>query len=165
MTKAEELKVLDKIETMIKSAGADSYIAGTFAGIVEICRDNIENDFGNHPVEDLAAARKKMEELNNVARAALADYDKLQADFDELAGAYREAVKASDAARVYAVAAAREAKKALDGLDAETDGDTIAYTFRQMKKAEQAVHLTYEVQQRAYSRPYVELMKEEEKSA
>ena len=165
MTKAEELKILDKIESLIKSAGADSYIGPTFAGIVELCRSNIENDFGDHPLEDLEAARKKAADLNDVAQRALADYDKLQADFDELAGAYREAVKASDAARVYAVAAAREAKKALDGLDAETDGDTIAYTFRQMKKAEQAVHMTYEVQQKAYSRPYVELMKEEEKSA
>ena len=34
MTKAEERKLLDKIEALIKSAGEDSYIGGTFRGVV-----------------------------------------------------------------------------------------------------------------------------------
>ena len=158
MTKAEELKILDKIETLVKSAGADSYIAGTFAGIVEICRDNIENDFGNHPVEDLAAARKKAEELNNVARQALADYDKLKEDFDALGAAYRRAVEAMNAAREYAIKAVRETDGALRNLDADADGQTITATFRAMKAAENAVHLTAEVQQEAYAPPLVYVM-------
>lgn len=59
MAKANERKLLDQIEALIKSAGDDSYIALTFAGIVDICRDNIDNDFGNAPVQDLAEARKR----------------------------------------------------------------------------------------------------------
>lgn len=162
MTKAEELKILEKIEALIKSAGEDSYIGPTFAGIVEVCRENIENDFGNHPLEDLKIARERAEMLDDIAHQAMTECDKLKEDFDELAGAYRGAVKASNTARVYAVAAAQEAKKALEALEVETDGDTIAYHFRQMKKAEQAVYMIHEVQQKAYSRPYVELMREEE---
>lgn len=162
MTKAEELKILEKIEALIKSAGVDSYIGPTFAGIVEVCRENIENDWGMCPLEDLDTARKQGAELHGIAEKALADYDKLKAEYDALAGAYRGAVKASNTARVYAVAAAQEAKKALEALEVETDGDTIAYHFRQMKKAEQAVYMIHEVQQKAYSRPYVELMREEE---
>ena len=53
MTKAEELKILEQIEGLIESAGADSYIRMTFAGVPEICRRNIENDFGDIPVQDL----------------------------------------------------------------------------------------------------------------
>ena len=52
MTKAEELKLLEQIDGLINSAGADSYICDTFAGIVEVCRENIRNDWGIHPVED-----------------------------------------------------------------------------------------------------------------
>ena len=53
MTKAEEIKLLAEIDKLIKSAGADSYIGDTFAGIVEICKNNIINDFGDYPVQDL----------------------------------------------------------------------------------------------------------------
>ena len=52
MLKAEELKILEQIEKLIDHAGADSYIAMTFAGVPEICRRNIENDFGDIPVQD-----------------------------------------------------------------------------------------------------------------
>ena len=57
MTKAEELKILGQIEGLIESAGADSYIRMTFAGVPEICRRNIEDDFGDVPVEDCANMR------------------------------------------------------------------------------------------------------------
>lgn len=158
MTKAEELKVLDKIEALIKSAGADSYIGPTFAGIVEICRSNIENDFGNHPLEDLEAARKKAEMLDDIAHKALAERDKMQEDLDTMSAAYRRAVEAMNAARPYAIQAARDGERALRSLEEDTDGDTIAYTFRMMKKADQAVHLTAAVQQEAYAAPLVYAM-------
>ena len=53
MTKAEELELLQTIEELIKCAGADSYICMTFSGVPEVCRNNIVNDFGDRPVEDL----------------------------------------------------------------------------------------------------------------
>ena len=52
MTKAEELKLLDKIAGLIAESGKDSYIAMTFAGVCDVCRRNIENDFGDIPVQD-----------------------------------------------------------------------------------------------------------------
>ncbi len=161
MTKAEELKILEKIEALIKSAGEDSYIGPTFAGIVEICRSNIENDFGDHPLEDLEAARKKAVDLAKIAMDITDERDKLKADFDELAGAYREAVKANDAARPFVSLAVNDAKAALRDMPEQESDEEICAAFRNLKKAERAACLGYEVQQKAYSRPYVELMKEE----
>lgn len=57
MTKAEELKLLEKIDALVKSADAGDYIPMTFAGIVEVCKRNIEDDFGDSPVEDCANMR------------------------------------------------------------------------------------------------------------
>ena len=64
MTKAEELKILEAIEGLILEAGPDSYIRMTFAGVPEICRRNIEDDFGNIPVQDLEEERKRHEKDN-----------------------------------------------------------------------------------------------------
>lgn len=63
MTKKEELTLLEQINELIESAGRDSYIQMTFAGIVNVCRDNIENDFGNIPVKDLDDERMRTEGL------------------------------------------------------------------------------------------------------
>lgn len=57
MLKAEELKLLDQIDELIKSADVGDYIPMTFAGVVEVCKRNIENDFGDSPVEDCANMR------------------------------------------------------------------------------------------------------------
>lgn len=57
MTKAEELKLLEQIDALINSADEVDYIPMTFAGIVEVCRRNIEDDFGDSPVQDLEDAR------------------------------------------------------------------------------------------------------------
>ena len=57
MTKEQELKLLEQIDALIESAGADSYIRMTFAGVPEVCRRNIEDDFGNIPVQDAEDAR------------------------------------------------------------------------------------------------------------
>ena len=59
MTKMEELKLLEKIEELLRSADSDSYISMTFAGISEVCRNNIVNDFGDEPVRDLDDLREK----------------------------------------------------------------------------------------------------------
>ena len=63
MTKTEELNVLEQINELIASAGSDSYIGMTFAGVVEMCRENIVNDFGNRPVHDLSDERMRTEGL------------------------------------------------------------------------------------------------------
>ena len=60
MTKANEMNLLSQIEALIQSAGADSYIAMTFAGIVDVCKRNIENDFGDSPVADLESEREQL---------------------------------------------------------------------------------------------------------
>jgi hypothetical protein len=59
MLKAEELKLLGKIEEIIAEAGADSYIGLTFAGVPELCKRNIELDYGNYPVLDLELERER----------------------------------------------------------------------------------------------------------
>lgn len=160
MTKSEELKVLDKIEALIKSAGADSYIAGTFAGIVEICRDNIENDFGNHPVEDLAAARKKMEELNNVARTALADYDKLREDMDTLAGAYREAVSVARVASFYIHQERTRLCKFVDELPIDASDEQLTAAVRNHKKSKEAARRCSAVIDKSMTKPFCFAMQE-----
>ena len=97
MLKAEELKILEQIEKLIDHAGADSYIRMTFAGVPEICRRNIEDDFGNIPVQDLEDVRKLLDaeqrrhdetkrqlaEAQKIAKDAMDQRDKLLAERDE----------------------------------------------------------------------------------
>lgn len=164
MTKAEELKILDKIEKLIQSAGDDSYIAMTFAGIVDICRDNITNDFGDSPVQDLAEERQKSEMLDDIAHKALAERDKLKEDFDDLAVAYREAVEAANAAHPYAREASKAARRDMDTLTDEADNVSIGNAFRTVKKADRAVRMTATVLDKAYTMPYVTIMNDGKKA-
>ena len=97
MTKAEELKLLEKIDALIKSADPGDYIPMTFAGIVEVCRRNIEDDFGNIPVQDAGDARnllhaeerrhdetkRQLAEAQKIAKDAMDQRDKLLAERDE----------------------------------------------------------------------------------
>ena len=97
MTKAEELKILEAIEGLILEAGPDSYIRMTFAGVPEICRRNIEDDFGDIPVQDLDDVRKLLDaeqrrhdetkrqlaEAQKIAKDAMDQRDKLLAERDE----------------------------------------------------------------------------------
>lgn len=64
MTKAEETKVLGKIEALIKSCGEDSYIGFAFEGCVEMARSNIENDFANSPKKAIENMRKNLDRKN-----------------------------------------------------------------------------------------------------
>lgn len=80
MTKAEELKILEKIDALIKNAGADSYIGETFAGVVGICRNNIEDDFANHPVHDLEMMRTRCDSeirMHDETKRMLAESQKM----------------------------------------------------------------------------------------
>lgn len=80
MTKAEELKLLEKIEELIKSADSGDYIPMTFAGIVEVCKRNIEDDFGNSPVQDAEDARNLLhaeERRHDETKRMLAEAQKM----------------------------------------------------------------------------------------
>jgi len=80
MTKAEELKILEAIEGLILEAGPDSYIRMTFAGVPEICRRNIEDDFGDIPVQDAEDARNLLhaeERRHDETKRQLADSQKM----------------------------------------------------------------------------------------
>ncbi len=97
MTKAEELKLLAQIDALIKSADPCDYIPMTFAGIVEVCKRNIEDDFGNIPVQDAEDARtmlhaeerrhdetkRQLAEAQKIAKDAMDQRDKLLAERDE----------------------------------------------------------------------------------
>lgn len=83
MTKAEELKLLEQIDALIKSANEGDYIPMTFAGIVDVCRNNIENDFGVIPVQDMETyleARDAEIRAHNKTKKLLAES---QANFEE----------------------------------------------------------------------------------
>lgn len=160
MTKAEERKLLDKIEALIKSAGEDSYIGGTFRGVVEICRDNIENDFGNHPVEDLEDLRKKAADVAKVAMEFQEERDKLKEDFDTLAGAYREAVDVVRTASGYIFAAKNRLCNIVDDLPVDASDDEISVAVRNHKKAKDAMRRCSEVLDKSTRKPFCFAMQE-----
>ena len=97
MTKQKELELLEKIDALIKSADAGDYIPMTFAGIVEVCRRNIEDDFGGSPVEDCANMRvaldaehrmhdetkRMLAEAQNMCAKAMDERDELRVKLKE----------------------------------------------------------------------------------
>lgn len=161
MTKVEELKVLANIEKLIQSAGADSYIGMTFSGIVEVCLDNIKNDFGACPVEDLEAARKKAVDLAKIAVDITDERDKLKADFDELAGAYREAVGVCRVASYYIHTEKNRLLNVIDELPEDADDGQIGAAVRAHKQAKEAGRRCGEVLDKALRKPFCFAMKAE----
>ena len=77
MTKQEELKVLEKIQKLINDAGTDSYIMMTFNGVVDVCRTNIENDWGDNPVENWESYEEKYHKAEAKVEAMEREYDDL----------------------------------------------------------------------------------------
>ena len=161
MTKAEKLKILEKIEKLIQSAGDDSYIAMTFAGIVDICRDNITNDFGDSPVQDLAEERQKSKMLDDIAHKALAERDKLKEDFDTLSAAYRDAV---GVARVASFYIHKEKNRLFEVVDEQLPADAIdeqiGAAVRAYKQAKEALRRCREVLDTSMQKPMYYAMKE-----
>ena len=90
MTKDEELSMLDKIERIIAECGADSYIGITFAGIGDVCKQNIYNDFADNPIENYKAecARnlKKDAEMGATLRKVELERDVLRSEVEALKG-------------------------------------------------------------------------------
>lgn len=160
MTKAEELKVLEKIDALIKSTGDDSYISMTFKGVVEIARSNIENDFGDAPVDDLAAARKEVDRLDNISRRHLNEYHALIADFDDLSEAYRYAVQTLQAAQYYVHCERTRLRDAVDALPENASDEEITDAVRQHKKAQTVARRCAEVLDASHRKPLCYAMQE-----
>lgn len=160
MTKAEELKVLEKIDALIKSAGDDSYIAMTFKGVVDIARSNIENDFGDAPVDDLAAARKHFSDMEKIAQSISAERDAIKADFDELSAAYRYAVQTIQTASYYVHTERVRLCNAVDDLPVDASDEEITYAVRQHKQAQTVARRCSEVLDASQRKPLCFAMKE-----
>lgn len=141
MTKKQELEILAKIQTLIESAGADSYIGMTFAGIVDVCRDNIENDFGNCPVEDLKLARNERDSAVRGFREKSAELDRIGAALhaleEKLAAALKSLHKLAQDSYV-------ENRAKLEAMPIDADESEVAKVFRNMKLAEAAFKLSEE---------------------
>lgn len=160
MTKAEELKVLEKIDALIKSAGEDSYIAMTFAGIVDVARTNIENDWGEAPVEDLAAAREKIRKMEVIAKIHADSYDSLKENFDELSAAYRYAVQTIQTASYYVHVERTRLRDAVDELPVNASDEEITYAVRQHKQAKTVERRCAEVLDASLRKPLCFALKE-----
>lgn len=160
MTKAEELKVLDKIEALIKSAGEDSYIALTFSGIVELANYNIENDFGDSPVRDLEEARKKAAEVEKDSLEIIRERDKLKEDFDELAAAYRDAVGVCRVASYYIHKEKTRLLNVIDELPDDADDGQIGAAVRAQKQAKEALRRCSDVLDASQRKPLCFAMQE-----
>ena len=161
MTKAEERKILDKIENLIQSAGEDSYIALTFSGIVELANYNIENDFGNSPVRDLEEARKKAAEVAKDSLEIIRERDRLKADFDELAAAYREAVGVCRAASFYIHKEKNRLLTVIDELPEDADDGQIGAAVRAHKQAKEAMRRCSAVLDASQRKPLCFAMRED----
>lgn len=139
MTKADELKVLEKIEKLISDCGNDSYIGMTFAGMVKVCKDNIANDFGNAPAVDIQEVRQKLED----ARKECADMQEKLSKSESLCGAYKEELEEAygiiDSAYPAIQCKAAMDKEALNALAEDETDYTIALAFRKAKSSEDLV--------------------------
>lgn len=111
MTKSGELEILKQINELIASAGSDSYIGMTFAGVVEMCRNNIENDFGDCPVADLADLRRRFEGAERDCKGMSKSVETLNAENKRLTTKVNEMKDMIDVA---------EGKAAMEGDRAES---------------------------------------------
>ncbi|MBO5918696.1 MAG: hypothetical protein J6Q14_08030 [Oscillospiraceae bacterium] len=141
MTKLQELEILAKIEKLIQSAGADSYIGMTFSGIVEVCLDNIKNDFGACPVEDLKLAREGRDAAQKELKEKNAELERiggaLHALEEKLAAVLKSLHKLAQDS--YA-----ENRAKLEAMPIDADESEVAKVFRNMKLAEAAFKLSEE---------------------
>lgn len=98
MTKTAERELLTKIQKLIDSAGADSYIAAAFDGCVELAENNIENDFCESWKERALHYAAALDE----AEAEIKQKDKLIDQLEaELANTCKRAARAQIPAATY----------------------------------------------------------------
>lgn len=139
MTKKQELEILAKIEKLIQSAGADSYVGMTFSGIVEVCLDNIKNDFGACPVEDLKLARAGRDAAQKELKEKNAELERiggaLHALDEKLAAVLKSLHKVAQDAYF-------DNRAKLDAMPLDADESEVTQVFRKMKLAEAAFKLS-----------------------
>lgn len=88
-TKEQERETLEKIKAMVAELGPQSYLATAFEGCFADAESNIENDFGDsiqrrweNSMEDLSAAKEKINRLKAEIAAAQKKEETLQGQFD-----------------------------------------------------------------------------------
>ena len=99
MTKMQEMEKLEKIEALIDECGADTYIAETFGDICQIARDNINNDWGVHPCEDMRQYYQDFLSARDDAQKARRELEQERARAETLMDANGEHIRALDEAR------------------------------------------------------------------
>ena len=96
-SKDAEREQLQKIAALIEETEPGSYIRMTFAGVCDVCKRNIEDDFGDSPVNDCANMRvafdaerrmhdetkRQLADLQKMCKEALDLNDKLRKTADE----------------------------------------------------------------------------------
>ncbi len=83
-SKEQEREALIKIQQIINSLGADSYIAAAFDGCIEMAEDNINDDFANSYKGIAEAAQKRERESHEVAKNQEKVIKDLQTEIDNL---------------------------------------------------------------------------------
>ncbi|MCC8014061.1 MAG: hypothetical protein LIO87_02615 [Eubacterium sp.] len=83
ITKADELKALEKIKKIVETLGNDSYIATAFEGCFEVAEENIRNDFGCSLKQRAEAAEKELEKTKRELNEALERNAHLREEADE----------------------------------------------------------------------------------
>lgn len=89
-SKEQEREALKKIQQIINSLGADSYIAAAFDGCIEMAEDNINDDFANSYKGIAEAAQKREREANEVIKNQDKVIKGLEAERDNIKKLYAQ---------------------------------------------------------------------------
>ena len=128
-TKEQERKALEKIRRIVTELGENSYVGMAFEGCFEIALDNINNDFGNDPMDLLRSAREEAESWKNkvadeqlkakaINEAHLEEVNKLQETIERLTGQLASEKEYGDRKREEVGEATNTAMEYFDSLQA-----------------------------------------------
>lgn len=129
MTKAEEMKLLEQIESLLAKAEPDGYVAEAFRGCVADARTNIENDWMISNASRYAEAEDKRAAAARELVAVRAELASVKEDAERYMDDLNDARKERDAAR----ADLQQAQAAADLQKEEA-----AYDVESLKEALQA---------------------------
>lgn len=71
-TKDQERKALEEIRKIVDNLGENSYVGAAMEGVLELAKDNIENDFVQSMKENVETAEKRAHELEEELEEARA---------------------------------------------------------------------------------------------
>lgn len=71
-TKDQERKALEEIRKIVDNLGENSYVGAAMEGVLELAKDNIENDFVQSMKESVETAEKRAHELEEELEEARA---------------------------------------------------------------------------------------------